>query len=161
MTLAVYLAAPYGARETVADYAKELERVSMRCTSSWLQETHDIKPGTQGAATELDDATVSGHAVKDFMDVKRSDVLVLFTSTYIGVDGGGGRHIETGFALALLKPVIVVGSPENVFHRIQRKPGSHGWDVQVVADWHEAVLELVAIRDVARARENAAVEVTA
>lgn len=83
---------------------------------------------------------------RTFLDIKLSDLLVLLTESASALVGGtatsGGRHVETGFALALGKPVIVVGAPENVFHRLRAKPGVHGWSVQCVADWHEAVLVL-------------------
>jgi nucleoside 2-deoxyribosyltransferase len=138
----VYLAAPYGARTLVAGLATELPQVGMRCTSTWLEEQHEITPGTEAAATALDDATVSGHAVQDLADVSRSDVLVLFTAAYFGVEGGGGRHIETGYALAMGKPIIVIGEPENIFHRIGSVP-ERNFSVTIVADWHQAILQLI------------------
>lgn len=115
--LSVYLAAPYGAREMIRAYADELRGQGIRVTSSWLDEQHDINPGTQGAAVALSDQQVDQHAQTDIREVRGSDLLVLFTAAAVGVEGGGGRHVETGIALALGKPVVVVGAPENVFHR--------------------------------------------
>ena len=138
----VYIAAPYAAREQVRGYATELTRVGFTTSSTWLDETHEINAGTLGAATELTDAQVSEHATTDLLDVQRSDVLVLFTAPSVGLapeqNTSGGRHVETGYALALGKPIVVVGEPENVFHRIGSKR------VTVVPDWHEAVIELSA-----------------
>lgn len=133
-----YLAAPYAARAQVRQYADELEAIGYTVTSTWLTEDHEINAGTVGAATALADTDVDQHANTDFADIRRSDVLVLITECVAElVDGtatNGGRHVETGFAIALGKPVVVVGTPENVFHRSRF--------VDVVPDWHGACLLL-------------------
>lgn len=132
----VYLAAPYAARETVRDYAAQLTRIGFTVTSSWLDEKHEINAGTSGAATALPDAQVAVHAASDFRDIDKSDLLVAITAKALGVEGGsGGRHVETGYAMALNKPVLVVGEPENVFHRLPTK-------CALVPNWAEAVIEL-------------------
>lgn len=131
----VYLAAPYAVRDTVKQLAAELQRVGFTVTSSWLDETHDIKPGTEGAAVDLNDAQVAAHARQDFADIDKAGQFVLFTAKACGAEGGGGRHVETGYALARGIPVIIIGEPENVFHRL-------GANVTVVPNWHDAVLEL-------------------
>lgn len=141
----IYLAAPYAVRDTVKQLAAELWRVGFVVTSSWLDETHDIKPGTEGAATDLDDAQVAQHARQDFADIDKSDLFVLWTAEACGAEGGGGRHVETGYALARGIPVVVIGEPENVFHRLDA-------GVTTVSGWHEAVLELTH-RLVARERD--------
>lgn len=132
----VYLAAPYGSRDIVREYALQLTRIGFEVTSSWLNEQHEINAGTQHAASALSDDQVSGHAYDDLRDVERSHLFVLFTATAVGVEGGGGRHIETGYfvATAGASNIVVVGEPENIFHRMAT--------VTVVADWHEAVVEL-------------------
>lgn len=133
----VYLAAPYASRSLIRMYAAHLRRErDMVCTSSWLQETHQINAGTQGAATALPDDQVAKHATDDLSNVLEADVLVLFTSAYVHAEGGGGRHVETGYALALGTPVIVVGEPENVFHRLGAPR------VVVVPTWGAALVEL-------------------
>lgn len=132
----VYLAAPYAARATIKGYADELTRVGYVVTSSWLEETHEINAGTTGPATELDDAAVAQHAHQDLLDIDKSNLLVSVTANALGIEGGsGGRHVETGYAIAQQKPILVVGEPENVFHRLGRA-------CMVVPDWHEAVIEL-------------------
>lgn len=132
----VYLAAPYASRATVKEYAAQLTRIGFTVTSSWLEETHEINSGTTGAATELSDAEVATHAATDLRDIDKSDLLVAITAASVKTDGGsGGRHVETGYALAKGLPVVVVGAPENVFHRLPTK-------CQVVPDWPEAVIEL-------------------
>lgn len=138
----IYLAGPYSARDQLRSYGQELTRVGFTVCSTWLDEDTEINSGTTGAAAALSDDQVAKHAVTDLVDVQRSDLLVLFTAPSVGLEPeantSGGRHVETGYALALAKPVVVVGEPENVFHRIG--PGR----VIVVPNWHEAVLELSA-----------------
>ena len=134
----IYLAAPYAARELVKGYAAELTRIGFTVTSSWIDETHDINAGTTGAATDLDDTQVAAHAAGDLYDIDLADLLVAFTAKATSTEGGsGGRHVETGYAIAKNKPVVVVGEPENVFHRLGRA-------CTLVPDWHEAVIELSA-----------------
>lgn len=132
----VYLAAPYGSRDTIREYAAQLRRIGFVVTSTWLEEQHEINAGTQGAATALADGQVSQHAYDDLRDVESSDLFVLFTAASVGVEGGGGRHVETGYFMAKrgTAHTIVVGEPENIFHRMAV--------VTRVPDWHEAVIEL-------------------
>ncbi len=126
----VYLAAPYAAREQVRLIAAGLRRGGYEITSRWLDETHEITDGTTGAAAELTDQQVSQHAYDDLLDIDIADVLVAFTGASLSVAnaGSGGRHVETGYALAKGLPIIVVGPPENVFHRLGRPHG-----VEVIA----------------------------
>lgn len=134
----IYLAAPYAARDAVRLRGQELTRIGFTVTASWLDETHEINSDTTGAATGLPDAQVAVHAATDLRDIDGSDLLVAFTAGALGVDGGsGGRHVETGYAIALGMPVLVVGEPENVFHRYPRA-------CAVVPNWHEALIELSA-----------------
>jgi nucleoside 2-deoxyribosyltransferase len=144
----VYLAAPYIARDALREYAADLELVGMGVTSRWLKEDHALTPGNLGAAPEVDADAVRQHCEADFADIYAADVVVVFTGSAIaaiveGVESAedarlhtGGRHVETGYALALGKPVVVIGTPENVFHR-----GA----ARVVPSWHRAVLELCAM----------------
>ena len=134
----VYLAGPYAARPTLHAYAGELEAIGYKVTATWLQETHDINEGTVAAATALPDNEVDAHARQDMRDIDAADLVVAFTAARAGVDaqqgGSGGRHVETGYALAKGKPVILVGQPENVFHRLAT--------VTICHDWHDALIEL-------------------
>lgn len=140
----VYIAAPYAARDALRPYAAELELIGMPVTSRWLKEQHDTATGG-GAATPLPDDQVRVHVDHDFRDIDTADTLVLFTAAAAAdlLEAGteargrlhsGGRHVETGYALARHKRVIVIGEPECIFHRAAR--------VQIVPNWHAAVLEL-------------------
>lgn len=134
----VYLAAPYGARAQVRGFAEELEQAGHTVTSSWLKEAHEMAPGVVGVAPGIPDQQAHDHVEQDLRDLSVSDVLVLITESVAELEEGrattGGRHIETGAALARVMPVIVVGTPENIFHRSPR--------VIRVKAWAEVISEL-------------------
>jgi hypothetical protein len=142
--ISVYLAAPYVARGLMRAYRDELTTIGFKVVSRWIDEGHEVGPGTIGAAADLTDEDAKKHADQDLRDVMQAHVLVAFTSDAApGPDGkpggfSGGRHIETGYALANGTSVIVVGEPENIFHRLGPPR------VQIVPDWHAAVVELSA-----------------
>lgn len=54
---------------------------------------------------------------RDLDDIRASDVFVQFNydEHYIG-DRTCGRHVELGIAIAMNKPIIVVGQSRTVFH---------------------------------------------
>lgn len=123
---AFYLAGPYALRDELAAIATYWETLGHSSTAGWLRESHAILPGTINAAPDQDDAYVAKHVSGDFADIDRADVVVLITSHAAAtirpglakaLTTSGGRHVETGYALAKTKPVIVVGEPENIFHR--------------------------------------------
>lgn len=120
----VYLAAAYSARDILWGWLKpELESRGHEVTSSWLDERHELTAGSVGAALDASPEYLRKHIAGDILDVARSDVLVLLTGSFMaqaGIPGPlhtGGRHVETGVALALDIPVVVLGPPENIFHR--------------------------------------------
>ena len=137
----IYLAAPYATRPQVKARATELTRIGYTVTSRWLNEKHAVNDATVGAAPALTDQQAAGAAAGDLIDIKSADLLVVFTPRALGYPrdcgNSGGRHVETGYALALGKPVLLVGDPENIFHRCGSK-------VDVVPDWHQALIELAA-----------------
>lgn len=145
----LYLAAPYAARDYVRDYAAPtLRQQGHTMTSKWLLATRAITPATLGTAAASTDAEVMHHAGKDLEEVLAADVLVHFTANYL-VDRtrldplrdqlhSGGRHVETGYALAHHKSVIVLGQPENIFMRGLCHQARHLWDViAILEEMHE------------------------
>lgn len=122
----VYLASAYCGRDLLRRLAVDFHEAGHDHTSRWLAATHEITPATEGAALGHDHAYTVQHVRQDFDDIDEADALVMFTPSALlaldpslgtGVLGSGGRHIETGYALGHGKPVIVVGAPENIFHR--------------------------------------------
>jgi hypothetical protein len=147
----LYLAAPYAARDYVREYAApNLLKHGHTTTSEWLLATRAITPATLGTSPATSDADVMYHAGKDLEEVRAADVLVHFTANYLlarvpslqGVGPQalhtGGRHVETGYALALHKSVIVLGQPENIFMRGLCHQARHLMDViTILADMVE------------------------
>lgn len=133
----VYLAAPYAARDQLREHAEQLTYLDLdvTCCSSWLTEDYPIHPGTTGAATSLAAEVVERHVEQDLDDVDAADVVVVFTAVAVGLlpeeAASGGRHVETGYAIARGKPVIVVGEPENIFHRSRLVTVARDWSVAV------------------------------
>lgn len=122
----IYIAAPYFARDALRNFAFELRAKDHIVTATWLEATHAIKENTLGTAPAMDDRYAMEHATQDYEDVLASDALVLVTwDVAVGLvpngtpygPNSGGRHVETGLALAQGIPVVVYGQPENIFHR--------------------------------------------
>ncbi len=114
----VYLSGRFERRAELNGYRVELEAAGVEVTSRWLT---DPTP-------ELTDDAWQTLAAKDVEDIRRSASLVLFTEP--GTPGGGGRQVEFGVALGLQKRLIIVGEPENLFHRLGL--------VEVVPTWDRA-----------------------
>jgi nucleoside 2-deoxyribosyltransferase len=115
----VYLAARIRRRDELLAYANELKAAGIEVTSSWL---------TMPAPDDWASTVWTDLARIDREDVLRADGLILFAEPER--DGGSGRHVEFGMALALGKPTIVVGRVENLFQRLP--------EVRVVEDWPAA-----------------------
>lgn len=135
----VYIAAPYGARALVAERLAELSRIGFQPLCRWADGTHEVGP--EGAALEVEQKQRARWAHDDLQDIRNADLLVILSAIEaLGVHDAarrgtsGGRHVETGYAIAHNKRIVFVGEPENVFHAIPQ--------VTVVPNWHEAVIEL-------------------
>lgn len=99
-------------RETAAGLKKELERDGHEVVSRWI--VSDTKFGL--GAVAYSDAERTALALQDEEDVRAAcDGLVLIAEPE-GRFVPGGKHVETGIALALRRPVFVVGRRENLFH---------------------------------------------
>jgi nucleoside 2-deoxyribosyltransferase len=142
----IYLAAPYAVRDELRALANELEDGGHQISASWLEATHAIHSGTLATAPDADDAYCRDHVIQDMEDVGRSDLVIVFNFTYCSKvltgrhlgPNSGGRHVETGAALALGIPVVVVGGAENIFHR-----GA----CTVVEDWSAAKAAVQSLHD--------------
>lgn len=139
----VYIAAPYAARTQARAFAVDLETADHEVTSTWLMESHEISSSTVGAAPGVPDEEAAIHAHADLEDIENSDALVLLTESVAVLEGGignsGGRHVETGYAIARRKIVVVVGERENIFHRAPAL-------VTVVPTMADVVTALAAVR---------------
>lgn len=124
----IYLAAPYAGRDIVKGLAPLFTANGHVITSGWLQASRAITTEHLGTAPAHSDEDVMHHAGLDLKEVEDARVLVHFTASYLKkfdptLDDlrhqlhSGGRHVETGYALALHKSVIILGEPENIFQR--------------------------------------------
>lgn len=122
----VYIAAPYPMRATAIELMTKLEALGVTVTSSWLR-----------AEDEMNDK----YARLDLADVRRADALVAMNPAAWHNTGTGGRHVELGYALALKRPVVLLGDPSNIFHHLDdiRRLPQH----VDVADLLSALVEVV------------------
>jgi nucleoside 2-deoxyribosyltransferase len=106
----IYIAACFAQQAEVRIKADELKALGHECTSRWRYE-----PSTGGDGSEPEHAAhYADAALCDLEDVNSADTFVLLTSA---TSRSGGKHVETGYALAREKRVIIVGRrAENVFH---------------------------------------------
>lgn len=117
----VYIAGRFQRYPEFRGYAKELVGAGYECTSSWLNSVGEIIYASNPKVAAV-------RAGMDLADIKRSDVVVMFSDS--GPKQHGGRHVETGYAIALGIPVVVVGRVENIFHNLPC--------VNNVASWEDA-----------------------
>lgn len=123
----VYLAARYGRRLELLEYARQLETCGIEVSSRW------IHVAAQSEEEAFRHRAPLMRAVDDIEDVATAAVLVLFSERQgEAVPGAerGGRHVEFGVALAYGLRCLVVGPRENVFHHLP--------EVEVFAAWEEA-----------------------
>ena len=124
----VYLAARYSRRMELAGYATELRDLGINVTSRWLLGLHDTPP--EGVAPDSVEHW-RWCAEDDIADVDAADVLVAFSEPegVVAGRGRGGRHVELGYAIAIGKPVIVVGYRENVFCCLPQITFARAWSI--------------------------------
>lgn len=123
----IYLAAPYAARDLLKDHLPFWEGLGYEVTCSWVNGTRAIAKDTLGASEASTDDEVFEHVTGDLDDIDQADALVHYTANYLKTRANfndetdnlhsGGRHVETGYALARGKAVVYIGDPENVFQR--------------------------------------------
>lgn len=100
----VYIAAPYPIQKDAYILRGFLADYGVECTSRWL--------------TDPSEALNDEWARKDLADVARCDALVALNPDEWKNSGTGGRHVELGYALALRKPVYIIGVRSNIFHEL-------------------------------------------
>jgi len=125
---ALYLSAQFEDAPVLRDARARLAALGYTVTSRWLD------AGTAVPATARADDAGAGErlaaiAIQDLEDIRAADVVVVYNPPEACAVGRGGRHVETGFALALDKPIVVVGARGNVFHWLPA--------IALVSDWAE------------------------
>jgi len=117
MKLRVYLAGRWARRAELALLGNQLRALGVEVTARWLRDGGDDDPKRYAMC-----------ALVDVQDVIRADVVVLFTDGQDTPGGfSGGRHFEAGYAMALGKPLYLVGPRENVFHHLPAVQVCDSW----------------------------------
>ncbi len=95
-----YIAAPYPLRDEAIALMKQLELQGIEVTSRWLKAPDEM---TNEAARNT------------LADVATADLLIAWHPKGWNERGTGGRHVEFGYAVALHKPILLVGERTNIF----------------------------------------------
>lgn len=99
-------------QEAARNLMAHLELAGHKVVSSWV--TLDTKFGRGLAA--YTDAERTALAVTDETEVRAATDGLVLVAEEEGRFVPGGKHVETGIALALRRPVYVLGRRENLFH---------------------------------------------
>ena len=100
-----YLAASYERRAEIQEYRRRIElEPGLTVRARWL----DGAPDDESSAFSWEREAWAEQAIHD---IGMSDALVLFTPC----SARGGANVELGIALALDKPIHVVGPRTNIF----------------------------------------------
>jgi nucleoside 2-deoxyribosyltransferase len=109
----LYIAARYPRKEEMRKAAAKLTIAGHKITASWLDEAHALDVQLD----EISPKDLQRMAETDIRDILRADALVFFAEAPTATYPRGGRHVEFGVALALDKPIYVIGEvEENIFH---------------------------------------------
>ena len=133
MEVRIYVAAPMKEKELAREAAKQLTDAGFRVVSRWLW-LHGDKPADDSGLL-YDPEVLKREATNDAQDVFNCDVFVLLNTQLRGEETSG-KAVETGMAMAWGKPVILVGSPTNVFHYLDViKVSDVIGAIYVINDW--------------------------
>ena len=124
----IYLAAPYAGRDILKDHLQFWADAGHEVTCGWVKGTRPLGTSSYGISVVSTDEEVTAHAEMDLADIDAADAVVHYSAAYLqALDPSlgsvthnlhsGGRHVETGYALAKDKPVIILGPMENIFQR--------------------------------------------
>lgn len=130
----VYLSSQFEDGPVLRKVRDDLVTTGYRVTSRWL-DAESSTPATALAHEDDAPARLAAIARQDIEDIQAADVVVVFNPRETCNVGRGGRHVETGYALALGKKVVIVGVRANVFHWMPH--------VTVVDDWGELMAAIV------------------
>jgi nucleoside 2-deoxyribosyltransferase len=123
----IYLSGQFEDGLALCEVRERLQTSGCSVTSRWL-DSAALAPATSRTSDPGAPARLAAIARQDIEDIVAADLVVVFSPPEACGVGRGGRHVETGYALALGKRVIVVGARGNVFHWLP--------EVTLLADWH-------------------------
>lgn len=128
-----YLAARFSQHSEMQGVRDVLRGLGHEVTSRWI----DLHGGDQlESATSdklnSDPEACSTFGLHDIEDMEAAEAIISFT--YPDGGGKGGRHVEFGYGLALLKQMILIGPREHIFHTLPC--------VEHYLDWPRFVMHL-------------------
>ncbi|MFH0901433.1 MAG: hypothetical protein V2A73_12470 [Pseudomonadota bacterium] len=129
--LKVYLAARYGRRTEMLDYAMQLKAKGHQVVSKWIDGHHELA-SEHGAQADIaaDDRERAGWALEDLCDLQAANCAIVFTHVPNGIGRErGGYNVELGWVIGYNDGargwgapwgirLIVVGPRVNVFHSL-------------------------------------------
>lgn len=150
----IYLAARYSRREELCGYREQIRTLGHNVDAVWLNGEHQISnegtpigehgealvEGDGGSDSERAAALRQKFAQEDFRDVMMSDLLIAFTEPPRSSASRGGRHVELGIALGMMKRVWIVGPRENIFCWLEDVRHFPTWDECLSKLWQETRL---------------------
>ena len=107
----IYVAAPWADRDKAEKFADLLESKPLGHTIThkwWITEE-------KGSDYALEEDLFRRCAIDDFVAIQTADQVIVLNTQKRGEETSG-KAVETGIALALRVPVMVVGGWTNVFH---------------------------------------------
>lgn len=128
----IYVAAPWKDKPLAMETAKTLESQGFFVTSRWINFHEDKPADASGLAYDKD--VLIREAAQDVEDVFNCDVLILLNTQKRGEETSG-KAVETGMAMAWMKPVIVVGEASNIFHHINPRVESLEEAIALIRKW--------------------------
>lgn len=134
----VYIAAPWNLKKDAAQLRSLLAVAGIHSTSRWIDVEEHATPEKLSAEYAAGVTRFSGFADMDKTDIQSAHALVLINPAAYVNKGTGGRHYETGYAVALNRPIFIFGVRSNVFH-------SDSSVRAVTEDLHELIRELNAM----------------
>lgn len=128
----IYVAAPWADRELAKEAKLKLEADGFEVTSRWI-EKHLPKPSDQ-SGLGYDRVILIQEAGHDVEDVFNADIVILLNTQKRGEETSG-KAVETGMAMAWMKPVIVVGEISNIFHYLMPVVTTLDEAVALIQSW--------------------------
>ena len=113
----VYIAADFGRVDEADALGRLIEQLDgVRVVSRWHQRPNVVESASAARiGGPMDEIIARTSALRNLEDIDASDVFIVLTS---GTTARGGRHFETGYAVARRKPIVVIGPVEHAFQHL-------------------------------------------
>jgi hypothetical protein len=132
-----YLAARYSKHPEMQGVRDVLREMGHEVTSRWVDLHTDVTGDHSQSFTRkilnTQPEICAPIGLHDLEDIRAADAIIFFSED--GAPGmKGGRFVEWGYAYALGKRMILVGSRENVFHTLP--------EVEIFETWSRLVMDI-------------------